>query len=124
MSKGARSVFVFGLYLFLLGGILIIAPNILLQLFSVPPTTEVWIRVAGMLIIFLGFYYVQTARNEIIQFFRWSVYVRASVIVFFVMFVVLGLAPSQLIIFGAIDLLAAVWTALELRSAKSLPKIA
>jgi hypothetical protein len=45
------------------------------------------------------------------------VYGRALVIVFFVAFVVLGLAEPLLIGFGLVDLAAAIWTALALRSA-------
>ena len=36
MSKSARSVFVFSIYLFVLGTILLVIPNVLLNLFSIP----------------------------------------------------------------------------------------
>ena len=114
MSKSACSVF--GLYLVVLGIILLVAPNFLLWFFAVPSTTEVWIRVVGMLVLFLGFYYTQTARKEMTDFFRWTVYLRSTVIIFFVVFVLLGLVSSQLILFGVIDLLGAIWTGLALRS--------
>ncbi len=107
MTRPALSVFVFGIYLLLLGAVLIIAPNLLLSIFRIPPTTEVWIHVAGMLVLLLGVYYVLSARAELRPFFAWSVYVRASVIFFFIAFVLLGLAPSQLILFGVVDLLGA-----------------
>jgi hypothetical protein len=116
MSNSARSVFIFGLYLVGLGGILVVAPNVLLGLFAVPATTEVWVRVAGMLLLFLAFYYIQAARQEMKAFFQWTVYARASVIVFFIAFVLLDFASPQLILFGALDLLAALWTAWALRS--------
>ena len=82
MSRSAVSVFVFGIYLLLLGAVLVIVPNVLLTVFFVPPTNEVWIRVVGMLILFLGVYYVLAAHAELRQFFPWTVYVRSSVIVF------------------------------------------
>jgi len=116
MSRAARSVFVFGLYLSALGIILLATPNVLLGAFSLPNTSEVWIRVAGMLVLFLGFYYIQAARREIAEFFRWTVYVRSSVVLFFTTFVLLGLARPSLILFGAVDFLGAIWTAVELRS--------
>lgn len=120
MSNSARSVFVFGLYLVVLGIILLVAPNILLGMFSLPDTTEVWIRVTGMLVLFLGFYYTQAARQEMTSFFRWTVYVRSTVIVFFAAFVLLDFASPPLILFGAVDLLGAIWTGLTLRSAKTV----
>ena len=61
MSKSARSVYVFSIYLFVLGLILEIIPNILLSLFFIPETSEVWIRVVGMLVLILVFnidYYI------------------------------------------------------------------
>ena len=119
MTRPALSVFVFGIYLLLLGAVLVIAPNLLLSIFQIPPTTEVWIRVAGMLVLLLGVYYVLAARAELRPFFAWSVYVRASVIFFFIAFVLLGYAPSQLILFGVVDLLGALWTFFALRASKS-----
>jgi len=69
-----------------------------------------------MLVVFLGFYYTQAARKEMTDFFQWTVYVRPTVIVFFTAFVLLGFANPPLILFGAVDLLGAIWTALALRS--------
>ena len=122
MSKSALSVFVFGLYLLVLGIVLLVAPNFLLGLFSLPNTTEVWIRVVGMLVLILCFYYTQAARKEMTDFFKWTVYARSSVIVFFAAFVLLGFAELPLILFGVVDLLGAIWTGLALRSQKPAPK--
>ncbi|MFZ1509135.1 MAG: hypothetical protein WAV74_20375 [Anaerolineae bacterium] len=119
MSNSARSIFVFGLYLALLGIVLLVAPNFLLGMFVLPATTDVWIRVVGMLLLFLGFYYTQSARKELTDFFRWTVYVRATVILFFAAFVLAGFAEPPLILFGVVDLLGAIWTSLALRPAKT-----
>lgn len=119
MSNSARSVFVYGLYLVVLGLVLLVAPNFLLGLFFLPSTNEVWIRVVGMLVLFLGIYYSQAARKELTDFIFWTVYLRSSVIVFFVMFVLLGFASPPLVLFGVVDLLGAIWTGLALRSAKA-----
>ena len=119
MSKAARSVFVFGLYLFVLGIVLVAAPNFLLGMFFLPDTTEVWVRVTGMLVLFLGFYYAQAARKELTDFFRWTMYPRSSVILFFTAFVLFGIARPPLILFGIADLLGAFWTGLALRPSKT-----
>ena len=118
MSKSARSLFVFSVYLFVLGIILIVVPNLLLSLFKFPETKEVWIRVVGMLVFILGYYYFQASKNEIKRFFQWSVYGRTAVLVFFIGFVLLDFAPPILILFGLIDAVAALWTQLSLRSEK------
>jgi len=116
MCRSARSLLVFGLYLAVLGAVLIVAPNFLLGLFALPSTTEVWIRVAGMLALLLASYYIQVARADYTDFIRWSVYGRASVILFFTAFVLQGLVSPLLLLFGVIDLLAAIWTGLALRA--------
>lgn len=120
MSNSARSVFVFGLYLAVLGIVLLVAPNVLLGMFSLPDATDVWVRVAGMLVLFLSFYYTQAARKNLTDFFQWTVYVRATVIVFFTIFVLLGFANPPLILFAVVDGLGAIWTGLALRSSFGL----
>ena len=70
MSQAAKSLFVFGLYLCGLGLILLLVPNLLLRVFGVPPTNEVWIRVDGMFVPCLSFYYVKAARSELTDFIR------------------------------------------------------
>ena len=116
MSKSAASVMVFGIYLVVIGLGFLIMPNTVLGLLGVATTTEPWIRVVAVLLLILAYYYIQTARKEDKTFFRWTVHGRASVIVFFAAFVVLGFAPPILIMFGVVDLFAAIWTALALRS--------
>jgi hypothetical protein len=118
MSASARSLFVFAVYVALLGATLLVAPNALLALFAYPTTGEVWIRVLGMLMVLLAFYYVQAARKELTDLIRWSVYTRGSVILFLIAFVGLGFARPILILFGVVDLAGAIWTEAALRSAR------
>ncbi len=110
MSRSARSVFVFALYLFALGAALLLVPNRLLSPFGFAETGEVWIRVVGMLALILGYYYRGAARHEAAAIFRLTVHARGSVLVFFSAFVLLGLAPPALVLFGAVDALGALWT--------------
>lgn len=119
MSNPARSVFVFAVYLAILGVTLIVVPNLLLAIFGIPPTAEVWIRIVGVLVLILAYYYIQAARKEMIDFFRATVSARASVIVFFSVFTLLGFVKPVLILFGAVDLAGAIWTALTLRSSEN-----
>src|SRR5688572_18091335 len=114
MSQAAKSLFVFGIYLCVLGLILLLVPNLILQVFGVPPTNEVWIRINGMFVLCLSFFYVQAARNELTLFIRWTVWARVAVIIYFAAFVLLVSAPKALLLFGMIDLLSAIWTRLAL----------
>lgn len=115
MSQAAISLFVFGIYLCVLGLILLLVPNLILRVFEVPPTTEVWIRINGMFVLCLSFYYVQAARNELTIFIRWTVWTRGAVIIYFTAFILLVSAPKALLLFGLIDLLSAIWTWLALK---------
>lgn len=118
MRDPVKSILVFGIYMIAFGMILLIIPNFYLALGGIPPTNEVWIRVVGMLLFLIGCYYVQAARAKLYLFFYWTVYARASVIVFLTYFVLAGLSSPVLLLIGIIDLLGAIWTALALRSAK------
>jgi hypothetical protein len=115
MTPAARSLHAFGLYLIGAGALLMLAPALLLGPIGLPAPADVWGRVAGMLVGFLGVYYLVGARAELLSFMRASVWVRASVIAFLGAFVAAGLAPVPLLAFGAIDLAAAAWTWLALR---------
>ena len=110
MSAAAKTIFYFAIYLAGLGLILLIVPNTLLSLFKIPATSEVWIRVVGMLVLILAFYYWNVVKSNLITFIRWSVPARAVVILFFTAFVLLKMAVPNLIMFGVVDLLAALWT--------------
>ena len=117
MSKAAVSVFAFGIYLYLVGALLVAVPNHFLRLSFMPPTNEVWIRVVGVLVLCIATYYTLAARAGFRGFLRWTVVVRVAVMVFFSSFVLLRLAPPPLALFGVVDFAGALWTALALRAA-------
>jgi hypothetical protein len=102
-----------------LGTLLLVVPNFLLGLFLFPGTTEVWIRVVGVVVLVLAFYDIQAGRKEITEYFKASVPIRVTPIIFFTIFVLLGFTRPQLILFGVVDLLGAIWTALTLRPPKT-----
>ena len=116
VSRAAVSMFVFGIYLLVLGPTLVLAPAFLTGLFGLDAPQEVWIRVLGVVASVLGFYYVFTARREAKDFFWATVWGRPAVIVFFTAFVLLDLAEPVLILFGVADLLGAAWTFAALRA--------
>jgi hypothetical protein len=118
MSNAGRSLFIFGIYLAVLGFAMLIIPNLLLGIFGLPSTSEVWIRVAGVLVLVIAFYDIQAGRNSLTSFLKWSVIARTSIIFFFAALVLFGLVKPVLILFGALDLAGAVWTFFALRTSK------
>lgn len=116
MSKAAFTIRAFGYYLLVLGVVLILVPNLLLSLSFMPPTSEVWIRVLGVVVFNVGVYYLYAARCEATALFRASIATRAFVFVAFTAFVLLGIAQPMLILFGAVDFLGGLWTWRALKS--------
>lgn len=117
MTRTARTSLVFGIYVVAAGALILLAPNLLLSIFTLPATSEVWIRVVGAIAVPLGFYYIEAARAEAISYFRVSVWGRVFFALSLAAFVVLGLSRWPLLLFGLIDLAGAGWTAFELRRA-------
>ncbi len=111
MIRAAQSVFVFSLYLFVVGIGLVAVPNTVLTPLGFSPSAEFWPRVIGVLTLCLAWYYFSAARAGSDQFFRWTVQVRIGVFVVFGALVLLRLAPAPLALLGTVDLLAALWTA-------------
>ena len=120
MTPVARSVLIYSIYVFGLGATLLLAPNVPLPIFGLAQATEVWIRVAGMTVIFLGIFYVVAARNEYREIFVASVWIRFAVPIIFAGFVIAGFAPWNLILFTPPDVLFALWTWSALRGVRQM----
>ncbi|MFC2137409.1 hypothetical protein ACFLTE_04475 [Bacteroidota bacterium] len=114
MSTSAISVFVFGIYIIIVGAGFLLIPNTILPLFKFSKTNEPWIRVMGLIVGILGFYYIIAAQNELTPFFWASVIGRFAVLIGFVLLVVTKKAKPMLIGFGIIDAACGLWTLLTL----------
>ena len=123
MSRAALSLKLFACYLFLLGVALVVAPGLLLGLFGLA-ASEVWIRVVGVLAFNIGAYYWAAAASESRPVFVVSVATRVLVFVAFTSFVLLGFAKPVLVLFGAVDLLGGIWTALTLKRSPATTRYA
>ena len=115
MSKAALSIKLFAAYLFLLGTVFVIAPNLLLSLFGIA-TAEGWVRIVGLLAFNIGAYGWVAARNEYQAFFEASVWMRVEVWLVLTVLAVLGLVPPVIALFGVADLAGGIWTHYCLRS--------
>jgi hypothetical protein len=120
MNKPAFTIKAFGYYLIVLGLVLIFSPNILLAIFMMPTTTEVWIRVVGVLVLNIGVYYIFAALCGAESFFKASVYTRTFVLFSFVAFAIFGLVSPMIIFFGMVDFGGGVWTHFAIKSENSV----
>src|SRR5260221_10942564 len=120
MTAAARSILVYSIYVLGLGGTLLLAPNVPLPIVGLPQATEVWIRVAGMTVIFLGIFYLVAALNEYLQIFVASVAIRLAVPFIFRAFAAAGHVALNIVLLTPFDVIFAIWTFVELR--RSMPK--
>ena len=115
MSGAARSILVYSIYVFGLGATLLLIPNVPLPIFGLPEAKDVWIRVAGMTVIFLSIFYFLAARHEFRAHFVASVWIRFAVVGFFAAFAAAGFTSWNILLFTPLDVLFALWTWDELR---------
>jgi hypothetical protein len=109
MSRAVIVAYVSAAYLGIVGIILVVLPNTLLPLFGFQTTTETWIRVVGALTASFGWYSLAAARSNDLSYFRASVIQQPALFVVFVGLVLASLAPPMLILFGAVQLVFAIW---------------
>ena len=110
MTAAAKSIYYFGLYLYVVGITLIFVPNLLLSTLQMPETQEVWIRIVGVLAFCIGFYYHRCGAANDLGFARLTIVARTLVFIAFVSFTILEYVSPVLVVFGVIDLLGALWT--------------
>jgi hypothetical protein len=115
MSKSAKSVLVYGIYLAINGLMLLFIPNVLTSSLGIEPTNEVWIRLSGILLMAIAVYYILGAKYEIIVILKATAFIRVSIILFFTAFVLLDLVSPNIIIISVIDFLGGFWTFVMLK---------
>ncbi len=103
------------IYVILTGLQLIFTPNLLLGMFGFEPTTEVWIKVLGIVILPLSLVYMAVAKSGNHGAIRATVFSRLFVGAGFVLLAVFGQAKMNIILFAGIDIATAVWTWFELK---------
>ncbi len=114
MNPTALSIFIFGIYLLVVGTTFLIIPNVVLPILKFEKTTEFWPRILGAVIVLLGYYYLIAAQNDLLPFFWATVYGRFFILLSFLVLVILKKAKSMVIMFGVVDSICAVWTLLTL----------
>ena len=115
MSRSGVSIFVFGLYLVSLGAVLILAPNLIQSLAGISTEADIWIRLAGMLMMIMASYYILAAKNGIKVFYRWTLFTRLGAVLFLIGFVLADLVGPIVFLFWLGDLAGVIWTWRALR---------
>jgi hypothetical protein len=122
MSASARSLFVVGALLALLGVTFTLVPAVPSALLGVPTMAAMVVRLVGVVVAALGVYYLIGARGEDGMLIRASVPVRAAAGTALLLLVVFGAAPLTVLAFVALEYGGAAWTATALRRAPPPPR--
>jgi hypothetical protein len=117
VHPAATSITTFGLYAVATGVSLTLVPDLVLSALGIPAPTEVWIRMVGALAVPLGYYYWACGRANAVAFFQATVPGRIVFAALIALLVARFAAPVQMLLFAAIDLAGAAWTAHGLRAA-------
>ena len=104
-------------YVIVSGTSLLFFPNFLLGLFGIESTNEIWIRVLGMLVLALSFYYYAMYKNGGKEVIRATVQGRLFFCAGLVTFVILGMVKPVLLGFAIAETGLALWTLSEIRKA-------
>lgn len=115
MSATATSIFYYSFYMLGMGLGLFIVPNFILGAFGFAATTEVWVRMLGLLAFCTGILYFYCARTNQTGFFHITVPERVIFFLGTVALVIFLHVTPLLAVIGSIDLLGAIWTGWMLR---------
>jgi hypothetical protein len=115
MTRPARSLFAFGIYVLITGFAFIAIPAPLVSLLRLPSATAGWARIVGLLAIVIGCYDVVGSRAECAPYIRASVPVRFGFAAGTALLVIFGQMPATILLLGATDIAGALWTAATLR---------
>jgi uncharacterized membrane protein len=116
MSIAAKTIIGFGIYMGLTGLTLAVAPNTLFGLLGLPPTSEPWVRILGVFMMIVSYYYYRAAQSEATGFFHATVHGRITIGLYLVYLGVTGVG-LVLVLFAVGEWIGAIATWLALRSA-------
>ena len=106
------------IYVLISGLQLLFIPNFLLATFGLEPTSEIWIRILGMLVLALSFYYYAIYKNGGKEVVRATVQGRLFFCTGLSILVIMSMVKPVLIIFAIIETGLSLWTLSEMRKVK------
>ncbi len=115
LSAAAKTMWYFGFYVIFDGLVLLAVPELALRLLGQSEDGAGWLRVLGMVVAFLGWYYLNLAKMEATAFFRVTTHTRMAVPFILGGFAVAGWLPAIVVVFGVGDFAGGLWTWTALR---------
>ncbi len=98
---------------------LLFMPGIMLSLLGMSSENSVVLRIFGMVLLFLGYYYMRAgADGTLTNFYRWTTHTRLLAFPISAMFVALKMVSPLLLLFVLVDVAGALWTLRALKKEK------
>ena len=116
MTKSGATLFYFGIYVLIVGILIIAIPTSFVEANMLPPIPDPWARIIGLLLLVIGGYDVLCGKYDVKLFIRWSIYFRIGFAAGTLVLVLAGQMPPTLLVLGAIDAMAAIWTIWALKT--------
>lgn len=115
LSPAARTIVLFSFYIWLTGLFMLAFPQVILNSSHTGLEALPWVRVLGVVLLILGFYYFMSGWGEQTGFFRATVWGRWFSFPLFLVLGWAGLLPMLMAFGTLLDVAGATWTYLALR---------
>ena len=116
MTKSAKSLFYFGMYVLLTGITICLVPDKFISILKLPDIPMPWARLIGLLVIIIGCYDILNGKNNVKPLIKVSIYLRIFFFIGILLLFTTGQMPKEILPIGVIDLLGAIWTFLSINS--------
>ena len=97
-------------YMLVMGFSLLLVPDFTLPLFKLSTTSEVWVRIVGVLALTFSSYYYACIKTEHLPFYRITVWGRYFFCFCLIVLVLTGKGELPILIFSFTELSLAIWT--------------
>ena len=122
MKQSSLSMLVFTLYMGILCIGFLLFPVRFVTFFGFETPDPLWIRIFGVVLGILVFYFVLAIRERQYRFYEWTFLGRLVLLPAFLVFVLLDFAPPILLAFGTFETGCGIWTGLALRHERRHPE--
>ncbi len=116
MTKSAKSLFYFGIYVLVTGVTLCFIPDKFISILKLPEIPISWARFIGFLTIIIGSYDILSGRNNVKPLIKASIYLRLFFFLGVLFLFFSGQMTKEILPIGVIDLIGAIWTALAINT--------
>lgn len=124
MSNASKSMLGCGIYLLVIGILVLFFPEFVLAGIGVYTLPDIMSRMCGMIFLIFSYIYIRTGiKDEGMEFFYLiTAQERCTLPIFLTTFYILGFANWTIVVFGFIDLGFGLWTLIALRVDRSRKK--